>query len=77
MKHIAIDGWTAANTTTFIGLMIYLLLKGKLRPILLDYIPIEVGHTGQAIAERVQATLTAYRIETQVGFSSLFVTQLQ
>lgn len=42
------------------------LYKDQLRALLLDYIPIETAHTGQAITEKVQESLHNYGLETSV-----------
>lgn len=72
-KHLAFDGWTAANSLTFIGLNLYLILDGQLRSILLDYIPIETAHSGQDIAEHVHAAIQTYGLETSVSYSCSLV----
>lgn len=66
-KHVAFDGWTAANAATFIGLMLYLILNGELRAILLDYIPIDTAHSGRDIAEHVHAAIVTYGLESSVS----------
>lgn len=66
-KHIAFDGWSSANIINFIGLMVYFILKGDLRAVLLDLIPIETGHTGKEIAEHIYPVLVTYGLESSVS----------
>lgn len=65
-KHLAFDGWTSPNTLSFIGLNIFFLFEGQICSVLLDYIPIKVGHTGIAIADRVCGMLIDLQLEIAV-----------
>lgn len=67
MKHIAFDGWLAPNAWSFIGLMVYFLDGSELRCILLDFIPIDTAHTGEAIAEKVFEVLAWFGLELTVS----------
>ena len=43
--------------------------EGQLRSLLLDYIPIKVGHTGVAIADHIRETLVAFGLESSVSMA--------
>lgn len=73
---MAFDGWTFPNTLSFIGLLPNLIHEGKIKPILFDYIPIDVGHTSATIAERVHKTLRMFHLETSVSICIFFHTDL-
>ncbi|KAJ7898949.1 hypothetical protein B0H14DRAFT_3424284 [Mycena olivaceomarginata] len=49
--HVSLDVWTDLNTVPWLGVICYLVHKGKYKRFTLDFIRIRGNHTGVALAQ--------------------------
>ena len=64
--HAMLDGWTAPNVLSMIGLVIQYVDNNELRSFLLDMIPLSISHTGQNMANVLVEVFDEYGILEKV-----------
>lgn len=61
-----LDGWTAPNVLSIVGLVIQYVTNNELKSFLLDMIPLSVAHTGRNLAKAVVEAFDEYGILEKV-----------
>lgn len=68
-----LDGWTAPNVLSIVGLVIQYVTNNELKTFLLDMIPLSVSHTGYNMAKALVEVFEEYGILEKVRRFSLAV----
>nr|GAT44657.1 predicted protein [Mycena chlorophos] len=69
--HGMLDGWTAANVLSSVGLGVQWVSENTLRTLLIDMIPLNKSHTGRNLGDVVFAAFKEFGIERKVCMLSL------
>ncbi|RXW13602.1 hypothetical protein EST38_g12250, partial [Candolleomyces aberdarensis] len=60
--HLAVDGWTAPITASFLGVVLIWSEQGEIHRIILEFIRLKKKHTGQYLAQCIADCLKRYGI---------------
>ncbi|CAE6473416.1 unnamed protein product [Rhizoctonia solani] len=58
--HLAMDGWTAPTSRSYLGVVIIWETAGKLRRAILEFIQLTKRHTGEYLAQKTEECLNKY-----------------
>ncbi|PIL32390.1 hypothetical protein GSI_05636 [Ganoderma sinense ZZ0214-1] len=64
--HICLDGWTSPNVISFLGVTAHWHENGKIEHIILDFIKLAKGHTGEYLAHKLMGLLEEFGIVDKV-----------
>ena len=77
--HIALDGWTAPNTFSFLGIVLLYMdpsasyseeesgtKKTPMKSLVLDFVKLSKAHTGEYLADKLAECLKRFEIDLKV-----------
>ncbi|KAJ3549237.1 hypothetical protein NM688_g5201 [Phlebia brevispora] len=64
--HVCLDGWTAPNVISFLGVTFHQVVDGKIQSIILDFIKLTKGHTREYLSEKLERCLRDYNIDKKL-----------
>ncbi|KIJ42622.1 hypothetical protein M422DRAFT_147370, partial [Sphaerobolus stellatus SS14] len=64
--HVVVDGWTAPQVISFLGITVQFVKNGQIRSFILDFIRLLEGHTGEYLAEKLAECLNDYGLSNKV-----------
>ncbi|QRV80101.1 hAT family dimerization protein [Ceratobasidium sp. AG-Ba] len=68
--HLALDGWTAPTSESYLGVVIFWREKNKIWRTVLEFIHLTKAHTGNYLAECVHKCLERFGITEKASYSS-------
>ncbi|KJZ68710.1 hypothetical protein HIM_11901 [Hirsutella minnesotensis 3608] len=72
LVHFTFDGWTSRQNASFLGLNAHFIDQGfKQWRLLLALPALETRHTGEALADEVADTISAFSLQDRIGYLTL------
>ncbi|KEP45111.1 putative AC transposase, partial [Rhizoctonia solani 123E] len=83
--HLAMDGWTAPTSRSYLGIVIIWQNMGEMHRAILEFIQLKKRHTGEYLAQRTSECLNKYELGSKLltvcmdnaSNNNTFTTELQ